>query len=134
MIAERAGVQRHTLYAHFPGRKAAVRGLFRTGGCNATRMPDPQPWQDIGDPEEKLRTGLAEIYGWYERNADLVACVLRDAEHHALTRDIVETSLGSAMAACRTVLGDGLPPPGRGAAWPRHEFRDLAHADTRRRA
>ena len=32
--------------------------------------------QRIG--RERLRTGLGAIYGWYERNADLAACVLRD--------------------------------------------------------
>ncbi len=111
MIAERAGVQRHTLYAHFPSERL----LFEACSGLADQrdpMPDPQQWQDIDDLEERLKTGLAGIYGWYERNADLLACVLRDAEHHALTRDIVETSLGSAIAACRTVLGEGLPRPG----------------------
>ena len=31
---------------------------------------------------ERLRAGLRAIYAWYERNAELAACVLRDAEHH----------------------------------------------------
>ena len=110
MVAERAGVQRHTLYAHFPDERLlfeACSGL----AMQRDPLPDPQSWQEIGDRREKLRTGLAAIYSWYERNADLAACVLRDAEHHALTRDIVEATMGPPMAACRAVLGDGLRPP-----------------------
>ena len=51
-------------------------------------FPDAEPWRAIEDRRERLRTGLLAIYGWYERNAALNACVLRDAEHHALTREI----------------------------------------------
>ena len=112
MVAERAGVQRHTLYAHFPEERLlfeACSGL----AMQRDPMPDPRPWREIGDLREKLGTGLAALYGWYERNADLAACVLRDAEHHALTREIVEAKMGPPMAECRAVLGDGLPPPAK---------------------
>ena len=47
----------------------------------------------------------AAIYGWYERNAALAACVLRDAEYHALTREITEMRFGPYMAAYQEVLG-----------------------------
>ena len=75
MIAERAGVQRHTLYAHFPDE----RSLFLA--CSGLAMerdpfPDAEPWRAIKDQRERLRTGLLAIYGWYERNAALNACVL----------------------------------------------------------
>lgn len=110
MVAERAGVQRHTLYAHFPRERLLFEAC---SGLTIERdpMPDPRPWREIADPGDKLRTGLDAIYGWYERNAQLAACVLRDAEHHALTRDIVEEKMGPPMAECRAALGHGLPPP-----------------------
>src|SRR5437868_9831541 len=85
MVAERAGVQRHTLYAHFPDE----RSLFLACSGHAYErdpFPDAETWRPIGDRGERLRTGLASIYEWYERNAELTACVLRDAEYHALTR------------------------------------------------
>ena len=60
----------------------------------------------IFDPEDfSLRTGLVALYGWYERNASLAACVLRDAEHHAITREMVELRMGPHMAAYQEVLG-----------------------------
>lgn len=107
MVAERAGVQRHTLYAHFPDERSL---LLACSGLTMERdpLPDATPWAKIADRRERLRTGLAALYEWYERNAALAACVLRDAEHHALTREVTELRLGPPMATCRTVLGDGL--------------------------
>ncbi|MBK5958772.1 TetR family transcriptional regulator [Rhodoplanes elegans] len=109
MVAERAGVQRHTLYAHFPDERSL---LLACSGLTMERdpLPDAAPWATIADRRERLRTGLATLYEWYGRNAALAACVLRDAEHHALTREVTELRLGPPMAACRAVLGAGLTP------------------------
>lgn len=107
MIAERAGVQRHTLYAHFPDERSlslACSGL----SFERSPMPDAGPWRAIAERRERLRAGLAAIYGWYERNAALAACVLRDAEFHALTREVMELRAGPSMAAYRRVLGAGM--------------------------
>ena len=52
-----------------------------------------------------MRAGLGAVYGWYERNADLAASVFRDAEYHALTREIILLRFGSHMAAYHEVLG-----------------------------
>ncbi|HET9904115.1 MAG TPA: helix-turn-helix domain-containing protein [Xanthobacteraceae bacterium] len=107
LVAERAGVQRNTLYAHFPDERSLSMA------CSALTMerdplPDAKPWRAICDPCERLRAGLRAIYGWYERNAELAGCVLRDTECHALTREIVELRFGPPMAAYREVLGRGL--------------------------
>src|SRR5687767_13987292 len=74
MIAERAGVQRHTVYAHFPDE----RSLYLA--CSVlTHERDPPPdagaWRSIEDRHERLRAGFSALYSWYERNAELVACV-----------------------------------------------------------
>ena len=107
MIAERAGVQRHTVYAHFPDE----RSLFMA--CSGRVMerdplPDPGAWRAIDDRQDRLRAGLGALYAWYERNAELVACVLRDSEVHALTREVSELRMGSSMSAIVEVLGAGL--------------------------
>jgi AcrR family transcriptional regulator len=107
MIAERAGVQRHTLYAHFPDERSltlACSGL----AFERDPLPDPGPWRRIEDRRERLRVGLAAIYAWYERNAQLTACVLRDAEYHPLTREMSELRAAPVMAAYHEVLGAGL--------------------------
>jgi AcrR family transcriptional regulator len=104
MVAERAGVQRHTLYAHFPDDRSlylACSGL----AFERDPLPDAEPWRAIENPSERLRVGLRAIYDWYERNADLVAAVLRDAEYHALTREVAELRFGPPITACGEVLG-----------------------------
>ena len=104
MVAERAGVQRHTLYAHFPDERSL---LMACSGLTMERdpLPDASAWRSIPGRNERLCSGLAALYAWYERNADLAGCVLRDAEFHVLTREISELRWGPFMAAYEEVLG-----------------------------
>lgn len=107
MIAERAGVQRHTLYAHFPDEKSlyvACSGL----ALERDPLPDAAGWARIPVVRDRLRHGLSALYEWYARNEELVACVLRDAEHHALTREIADYRFGPAFETYRRELGAGL--------------------------
>jgi AcrR family transcriptional regulator len=106
-VAERAGVQRNTLYAHFPDERSL---LMACSAASLERDPLPEAalWRNIEDPETRLATGLTEIYAWYARNAQLAGCVLRDAEFHPLVREIAGLRYGPPMAAYETVLGKGL--------------------------
>ena len=77
-IAERAGVQRGTIYRHFPDEEALV------DACSAHWLasnapPDPGKWAAIDDPDERLRVALDELYGWYERTEPMVEKLYRDA-------------------------------------------------------
>jgi AcrR family transcriptional regulator len=104
MVAERAGIQRHTLYAHFPDERSlflACSGL----AFERAPLPDAEQWRAIEDCRERLRVGLNAIYDWYGRNAKLAACVLRDAEYHELTREMMVLRFGPHMAAYHEVLG-----------------------------
>ena len=127
MVAERAGVQRHTLYAHFPDERSLIMAC---SGLHLERhpLPDAEAWRSIEDRRERLRAGLQAIYGWYERNADLAACVLRDAEHDALIREIAGLRWGAPMAAYHEVLGRKLGAKQRamlGLALSFHTWRTL---------
>jgi AcrR family transcriptional regulator len=107
MIAEQAGVQRHTLYAHFPDERSMLMA------CSAHSlaldpMPDAAAWRAIADPAERLRVGLRAVYDWYARNESLVACVLRDAETHELVREIMALRYGPSISAWQEVLSVGL--------------------------
>jgi AcrR family transcriptional regulator len=106
-IAERAGVQRHTYYAHFPEE----RELFLAcSGLSLERdpLPDAEAWSALPPGRERLRRGLGELYGWYGRNASMAACVLRDAEQHALTREMAELRIVPVLTRAGEVLGEGL--------------------------
>lgn len=112
MVAERAGVQRNTLYAHFPDERSLAMA------CSALSLelappPNAMDWRGFDSGRVRLRAGLSEVYGWYGRNAGLLGCVLRDAEHHALTQEVAELRFGPHMAAWREVLGEGLSDPQR---------------------
>ena len=112
LLADKAGVQRHTVYAHFPDERSL---LMACSGLAQERdpLPEAEPWRRIADRHERLRTGLSAIYGWYARNAELAACVLRDSETHALTREISMLRYGPFMLAYHEVLGEGLEPQQR---------------------
>lgn len=77
-IAERAGVQRHTVYAHFPDETA----LFRA--CTAhwfalNPLPDHEHWAAIEDVEDRVIAALEDVYAYWERTADDLIPVMADA-------------------------------------------------------
>ncbi|MCB1488612.1 MAG: TetR/AcrR family transcriptional regulator [Bauldia sp.] len=130
LLADRAGVQRHTVYAHFPDEGSL---LLACSGLAQERdpMPDATPWRDIADRGERIRTGLTAIYRWYERNAGLTANVVRDAEYHQPTKDIVAFRIAPRIAAYRDILGEGLDEEGQialGLALDFGTWRNLARS------
>jgi AcrR family transcriptional regulator len=78
-IAQRAGVDRVTVYRHFPDPGS----LFKACAAHyyqAHPPPDPTAWAAIEDPAVRLRHGLGELYGYWAQNATAVAHILRDAQ------------------------------------------------------
>jgi AcrR family transcriptional regulator len=104
MVAERAGVQRHTLYAHFPDERSLLMACSAMA-LERDPLPDPTPWRRIGDRHERLRIGLTAIYGWFGRNFELAACVLRDAENSPLVREVVGLRMAPTIGAHHETLG-----------------------------
>jgi AcrR family transcriptional regulator len=87
-VAERAGVERRTLYRHFP----TETDLFEACSTHyfaANPWPDLGDWQEIRDPRERLARALDELYAYYERTEPMLANVLRDAELVDFARDAV---------------------------------------------
>jgi AcrR family transcriptional regulator len=114
-IARLAGVQRNTLYRHFPDERALLLACSAHHGAQHP-PPDPSAWRRIGDPGERLRRGLGELYAWYAEVEPMYTHVLRDAEYHETVREIVILRSGEAMAAIRAALADGLPASRHSAA------------------
>ena len=78
-VAERAGVQRHTVYHHFPDLGALFRACTEHG-MQVTRTPEAAPWEAIDDPTVRLRSGLGELYAYYRANTRLLGNFARDME------------------------------------------------------
>jgi AcrR family transcriptional regulator len=90
-IAQRAGVDRVTVYRHFPDPAS----LFKACAAHyysAHPPPDPTAWATIADPEARLRHGLGEVYAYWAANAAMAANVLRDVpvlEHLGVGRRLL---------------------------------------------
>jgi AcrR family transcriptional regulator len=78
-IAERAGIERKTFYRHFPDPDTILEACS-THYRALNPPPDPHDWLAIEDPRERLRRGLLDAYGYYGRNEQMMANVLRDRE------------------------------------------------------
>jgi AcrR family transcriptional regulator len=77
-IADRAGVTRPTVYAHFPDADSLFRAC--SGHVRAVvPPPDPTPWRSLPDPGERLETALRDLYVYYGRLEPLLENVQRDA-------------------------------------------------------
>jgi AcrR family transcriptional regulator len=106
-VAERAGVQRNTLYAHFPDERSLLLACS-AASLERDPLPDAREWRAIKDRKARLATGLAAIYAWYGRNEQLAGCVLRDAQIHPPVQEIVALRYGPLIDAMQDVLGAGL--------------------------
>jgi AcrR family transcriptional regulator len=77
-IAERAGVERLTVYRHFADETA----MFQACSAHFATLigpPDPAGWAGVAEPAERLRAALLAFYGYYRRGEDMLVQVERDA-------------------------------------------------------
>jgi AcrR family transcriptional regulator len=113
-IADRAGVQRLTVYRHFPDQES----VFAACTAHAFELdppPDPETWRQIKAPEIRLRTALQELYGYCRRNHQLLANLYRDAELPPVAAGLARRAAMLAHGATLLVEGWGNPalPPNR---------------------
>jgi AcrR family transcriptional regulator len=109
-IAQRAGVERHTVYAHFPDDGT----LFRD--CSAHwrerhPRPDVRHWLELDVPEQRLRGVLSDVYAWFEDVESDLDVLLRDAP--------VVPEHAEAMAETASVTSELADDLARG--WPRRK-------------
>ena len=119
-IARRAGVQRMTVYNHFPDESSLL------GACSAHwralhPSPDLTGWRAIGDPGARLRRGLGELYAWYRETDPMTVHVLRDAETVPALRPILEGGLLRYLGEAQRLLTEPYAAQG-----PRQDRLDAA--------
>src|SRR5829696_763484 len=110
-VAQLAGVERATVYRHFPDESA----LFHACSSHwraANPTPDPADWAALADPDERLRAGLLELYAYYGRTDEMLGALLRDAATVPIVAELME-GLHARLDALRDALLRGRPERGR---------------------
>jgi AcrR family transcriptional regulator len=114
-IAERAGVNRVTVYRHFPD----ARTLLEACSIHAGRLnppPDLNRWRRIDDPRRRTEVALTQLYDYFRRTEAGWSNILRDAEVAPLVKEMAEKRRLAYLREARDVLLAAWP--GRGARRP----------------
>jgi AcrR family transcriptional regulator len=76
-VAQRAGVERLTVYRHFPDERSMFEACT-THYATEVPLPDPAVWAGIEEPAERLRAALLGFYRYYRRAEQMLANATRD--------------------------------------------------------
>jgi AcrR family transcriptional regulator len=109
-IAERAGVQRHTVYAHFPSERELLDACSSHWAA-LHPFPDAAAETGTAEPAERLRAALDAVYAWYDDVGADLDIFARDAKVHESTALAVQRRLDRTLE-----LRDRLS-----AGWPRRK-------------
>jgi AcrR family transcriptional regulator len=112
-IAERAGVERLTVYRHFPDEGELFRACQQSF-LVAHPYPDLGVWGGIPDPAKRLRRALGDLYNRYRETEAMTANILRDAPGiPALAATLKD--MPAYFLAARELLANpyAVPPGGR---------------------
>jgi AcrR family transcriptional regulator len=114
-IAGRAGVERLTVYRHFPDETALLTAcaadLF-----DQHPLPEMNGWFAERHPPARLARALGDLYAWYRSTEPVVANLLRDAPELPALREGLRP-LSEPLVELPGALSDGWPtfgPSGRG--------------------
>ena len=110
-IAERAGVERLTVYRHFPDDRSLATACTQHYWAQ-NPPPDPVAWQSIADPETRLRTGLAAIYAYHHRTERMSLRTVQDAPNHPVLREVLAPQFAY-WSGVRDVLAEPWASSGR---------------------
>jgi AcrR family transcriptional regulator len=102
-IAERAGVQRATVYRHFPDDTALITACS-VHWMSLNPVPDLRAWAAITEVDERLRVAVTEVYDWYERTGTMVELLNRDRASVPALDERMELQDAYFAAAVETLL------------------------------
>ncbi len=113
-IARRAGVQRLTVYNHFPEESA----LFAACGGHYMKthpVPDLDDALGLEDPQERVSVVLGRLYRWYRENEPMIANIQRDRLLLPALDAVVSRGRDQSMAQVASALVAGFEARGRRA-------------------
>lgn len=87
-IAERAGVQRLTVYRHFQDERALIAACS-SDWAHDHPFPSPGLWSGIAEPRQRLGAALAALYAYFRGGAPMLEQVLRDEPRVPELREVM---------------------------------------------
>jgi AcrR family transcriptional regulator len=115
-VAERAGVERLTVYRHFRNETEMLAACSHRY-FELNPPPDPSLWRDESPPARQVRRGLTELYAYFRRTAPMWEKIYRDAGVSEPVKNAV-----SQFDRYLTQLAEGFA-----TAWPREKAGSRRH-------
>ena len=113
LIADRAGLPRQTVYRNFGTQVELFRSCIAFG-LEMHPLPDPNRWQSIADPRERLQVGLTQLYRWFEASEPVMTNSVRDfgvvRESAEAMQPVAEAFKRIYEALCQDWEGSRVPP------------------------
>lgn len=126
-IAERAGVQRLTVYRHFPDETAVFQACT-SQWLTDHPLPDPGEWASIESPEARTGKALETLYRYYRQTAAMWDRAHRDgpeveALHEPMQQvatylEAIATDLATSWGNRDTDFGEGYATLRHAVAFP----------------
>jgi CheY-like chemotaxis protein len=88
-VAGPGGVQRPSVYAHFPDGPA----IFRAGTAHwlhLNPLPDHERWTAIASFDDRVETAIRDVHAWWERTADDLIPVMADMGRVAAMAEAID--------------------------------------------
>ena len=114
-IAERAGVQRLTLYRHFEDERALLDAVWALWS-SAHPLPSLDRLAGTVDPRQRARAALEGMYAWYEGAGTFLLRATADRERMPVLAELL-APYEAWMAELRRRLVEGWSAHGRPREW-----------------
>jgi AcrR family transcriptional regulator len=111
-VAERAGVQRATVYRHFADERALFEACSQHWIARQ-RPPDMEPWRGIADPEERMRAALRGLYAYYRQGESMIANLIRDEPYVKSLQELLPSTMWRYVGGVRELVLRGRRERGR---------------------